>query len=94
MARKYSKRISKRKYSKRRMRKSKAKRRITRRKKNIRGGSYKCPHHPALITGSQATNNTMTDPVAHNGEVLNISSNTTYWSNYDQIGDNVFGKLN
>ena len=94
MARKYSKRIFKRKSSKRKLGKTKAKRRITRRRKTrSKGGSYYCPHHPAHIIGSQATNNTMTRPVAHHGEVIDIHNNPTYWSNYDQIGDNVFGTL-
>ena len=98
MARKYSKRMIKRKISKRRMSKNKTKRRITRRrigrKKNIRGGNYNCPLHPAHITGAQATSDTMTRPVAHHGEAPEINKSPTYWSNYDQIGDNVFGILN
>lgn len=97
MARKYSKRMTKRKYSKRRIRNNKTKRRVTRRRitkrKNIRGGSYKCPNHPALITGPQASGNTMTSPVGYHGEVNEINKSPTYWSNYDQIGDNVFGIL-
>jgi hypothetical protein len=93
MARKYSKRMSKRRYSKRRLVRTKSKRRISRRRRKTRskGGANNCSLHPASIAGDQES---MTRPAAHHGETNNISNNPTYWSNYDQIGDNVFGTLN
>ena len=92
MARKYSKRMSKRRYSKRRLVRTKSKRRISRRRKTrSKGGANNCSLHPASIAGDQES---MTRPAAHHGETNDISNNPTYWSNYDQIGDNVFGTLN
>ena len=95
MARKYSKRMSKRSYSKRRSGKGKSKRRISRRRRTrSKGGANNCSLHPASITGSQTSSNTMSRPVAHHGETNEISNNPTYWSNYGKLGENVFGTLN